>query len=855
MAVRGGDLGGTVALVVRAAPLPLFVLIVACGVPAGPPRVPVASLAPARAHPGLPRAAPPAAPVAPVFAPFPEVSPFRLPHTFEPSRYRAQLAINDRDRQFGGHIEIEGQLTEEVTLFWLHGVDLVVTHATATRGDVVVPLEFSPPRADQLLGFRSSSPLGVGQWTLSIDYSGRIRQLDEPQNKLLGVSDAPGFGVFFRRVVGSLSYVYTQSEPIYARRIFPCIDEPDRKVPWQLSLDVSKDLVAASNTAIVRETALDKRRKRVEFAETRPLPSYLIAFAVGPFDVVTASTSKSGTPIRILALHGRGASVAAAANVTPRILDLLESWLEIPYPYGKLDLVSVPRLGLRAMENPGLVTVDERTLESSEAARTIGHELAHQWFGNLVTPAWWNDIWLNESFARLMEDKVDARLASGSTALPDDARDSRLHAVRLLSQYARVQPHVVSNDDLQFRRFTASESIDRGHALLTIIEAHLGPERFWKAIRRYLAAHAHSTVVTANLIGAFSKVAPAPIDRTLTKLLDSSLSPLKVKLNCSGRARLQFSDVPGPVPVCVAYERNGKRAETCKTIDATSREVVLPGTSCPRWVMPNAGGTGLYHIKWTKPLVRDLLAHGWTSLSPPEHATLFDEIGDEALTLSVFVKLADGKLETPNEVSYLLSIAKYIPDDLRPTFDAWIVARYGTRARDLHFKSREVGEVARRNESAIVELVALTQDPQLAAEATQLAAHYSKPSDDDLFAVPLLALAANADTKIRDSLLKDLSNPKATHSQRHLAVEALARVRNIVGLLKAAPGKLDAITRHERVRLFANVCTSNDRNDLAEMLEDAEKDQFGGLLPQVDQCSATRTLLEPELRRWLGPTK
>src|SRR5262249_35816009 len=161
----------------------------------------------------------------------------------------------------------------------------------------------------------------------------------------------------------SSTYVFTQAEPIYARRIFPCIDEPDRKVPWQLTLDVSKDLLAASNTPVVRETAIDKDRKRVEFAETKPLPSYLIAFAVGPFDVVDAPAAKSGTPIRILALHNRGAEVAASAKLAPRILDLLEAWFEIPYPYGKLDLVAVPHLGSGAMEHPGLVTFGQNYLE------------------------------------------------------------------------------------------------------------------------------------------------------------------------------------------------------------------------------------------------------------------------------------------------------------------------------------------------------------------------------------------------------------------------------------------------------------------------------------------------------------
>ena len=346
-------------------------------------------------------------------APFP-AAPFRIDHTFEPTGYRARIALDDP--RFVGHIEIDGTLAKPATLLWLHGVGLTVQSAHAIGPHGNVPLEVPPPRGDQKIGLHAPRPLPAGHWTLVLDYTGTIYD-HLPHDAY--ASDAPSYFphsksppalALFHRTFGDKTFFYTQSEEIYARWIFPCIDEPDRKVPWQLTLDIPAGDLATSNAPIARTTLLDASHTRVEFAPTAPLPSYLVAFAVGPFDVVDAGRDTYGMPIRILAMPGHDAAVAHAAQLAPRLLDELEAYFAMRYPYPKLDLVEVPDAHW-AMENPGVITFDLRYLETDYGPDVLAHELSHQWFGDLVTPRWWGDLWLNESFADWMGERLLRQLA------------------------------------------------------------------------------------------------------------------------------------------------------------------------------------------------------------------------------------------------------------------------------------------------------------------------------------------------------------------------------------------------------------------------------------------------------------
>ncbi|MGE3543377.1 MAG: M1 family peptidase, partial [Kofleriaceae bacterium] len=203
----------------------------------------------------------------------PPVRPVRLPRLFLPTGYAARLAIDPADDGFSGSIAITGVIDKPTSVIWLHGRELEVKRAVATHDGTEIALTVTP-RGEDTLELTAASPLPAGTSIVSIDYTAK-----------LDVINTTGA---FKQVVQGASYVYTQLEALYARRVFPCLDEPDNKVPWKLTLDVPSKLVAVSNAPVVAEKPLAGGNKRVEFAETKPLPTYLVAFGIGPFEIVEA---------------------------------------------------------------------------------------------------------------------------------------------------------------------------------------------------------------------------------------------------------------------------------------------------------------------------------------------------------------------------------------------------------------------------------------------------------------------------------------------------------------------------------------------------------------------------------------
>ena len=278
----------------------------------------------------------------------------RLAMSVHPVRYSADLRMTPGEDRFNGSITIELEILQPVSTIWMHAKSLTFDSTTIRIAGHDQPARVTPASDNDFISITTGETLPAGHATLQIAYSGEVSR---------GLTDGA-----FQQQEGKDWYIFTKFEPVTARRVFPCFDEPSFKVPWQLTLHVPKDLKAFSNTAVLSEKDESNGMKEVRFGETKPLPSYLVAFAVGPFDVVeTGLVGKNRRPSRIIVPRGRASEAAYAASVTPKLIEMLEDYFGTPYPYEKLDQIVVPlTTAWGAMENAGLIAYGDFILSPKD---------------------------------------------------------------------------------------------------------------------------------------------------------------------------------------------------------------------------------------------------------------------------------------------------------------------------------------------------------------------------------------------------------------------------------------------------------------------------------------------------------
>jgi alanyl aminopeptidase len=720
---------------------------------------------------------PAAAPASPATASAPALDPpqppLRLPRNFLPTGYRARLAIDPASDGFAGSIEIAGEIRERSKRFWLHGRNLKVSAAKIVRGERTIRVDVAPA-GDDLLSFHPAEPLDPGPITVAVEYTGVFDVVEGTGAYKRSFDDAP--------------YVETQFESISARRVFPCFDEPDNKVSWQLTLDVPKNLVAVANTAQTGETALDGNTKRVAFAPTKPLPSYLIAFGVGPFELVDAGKTRAGTPMRIIALKGRAHEAKWSAETSARIVQLLEDYFGIPYPYDKLDHISRPALQGGAMENAGLITYGKRLILRDPALITASerfgwvsvaaHELAHQWFGDLVTTAWWDDIWLNEGFATWLATKIEAEFDPSwrGDVLATVSRETALDADRVISA-RRVRQPITNIGDI----FQAFDGItyQKGASILAMFEHAIGPEKFRDGVRAYLAKHRFGSATSADFVAAISEVAGHDVAPAFSSFLDQAGAPVvRAELRCDagqpptvalGQHRYVMPGSPPPpegtpwrMPVCLAFDRGGARGETCTELTSAHAELALDSKACPAWVFANAGGRGYYRTSQPEAAIVALRDRGWKLLTPAERMVVFGDVTAFAATGEIDIGIEMSFVPKLLAEHHRFAVAeaartaaearRLISPDKLPRLDAWIRTTFGPTARTLSWQSRPRDDIdAERSRAELVPLVAWSGDAALRTAAVGLARNWRKLGTANRGQI--LATAADADAATFDRLL------------------------------------------------------------------------------------------------------
>ena len=741
--------------------------------------------------------------------------PLRLPRAFVPTAYAAKIAIDPDKAAFDGSIRIDGNVAAAAPSIWLHGYHLQIRHASATRDGRTVALA-PVPHGEEMIEFRADAPLDAGAWQVAIDYTAQIDPF-----ATLGA---------FKEVAAGKAYVYSQFESIGARRAFPCLDEPDNKVPWQLTIDVPKGDIAVANTYAAHDEALPDGGHHYEFAPTQPLPSYLVAFGVGPFDVVPAGKTKSGVPVRIVVPQGRAAEASYAAASTARILDLLEEWFGIPYAFGKADMLVIPTTsGFGAMENAGLVTFEEGIVlidpkrpsweRREEYVAVAAHELAHQWFGDLVTTAWWNDIWLNEGFANWMETKITARFEPAWHHELDEVhmRRSAQQADSLVSARQIRQPIETENDILN-----AFDGItyDKGASVLRMFETYVGPDTFQRGVREYLTAHRFGNGSSDDFVAAIGKVANKDLGPAFATFLDQAgLPQLSFELSCTGDgprvaiAQRRYVAAGSPqggatkpwiVPVCVAFDGGKGRREACTLLDAAQGTLALDTKQCPRWIAPNVGGRGYYRSDLTAKQVTALRDEAWPLLTPAERLVTFEEATSSAtiphagnslplqLAISFVPKLlAGGERYALHDVEGLVEhLVHDTAAEHLGKLEAWLRLTFSPGATKLGPLPKDADDInAEATRSGFWATAAYTgRDPELAKQAIALAAKWRELPD--AMQGVLLDTAVDASADVQAAVRGDVDAVHDNEKLKH-ALHALATVRDPARLEHALDVMLD----------------------------------------------------------------
>ncbi len=570
---------------------------------------------------------------------------YRLPRAVRPVRYDLSFSIDPDAPRFAGSERVELVISESVAEIVCNCAELEITSASLRPGPQQEPdgglaadnaagapaacqVRLDPGR--ERVAFVPPAPLRPGRYVLEADFTGVLG------DKLRGLyrsrfTDDEGT----ERLIAT-----TQFESTDARRAFPCWDEPDFKAVFAISLDVPDGLMAVSNGPQAAVTPLPGGYRRVRFEQTPPMSSYLVAFVAGPLEA-SETVDADGVPLRVLHVPGKGHLARFALRVGRYALRFFSEWFDLPYPAAKLDLVAIPdRLG--AMENLGAaifvdsaLLVDEASASAADLARVAGviaHEIAHMWFGDLVTMRWWNGIWLNEAFASFMHLTCVSHFEpawqswTGHTRQRDDALlIDALHSTRPIEfPVARPDEAEAMFDVLTYAK---------GASVLRMIEQYVGAERFRDGVRRYLRAHQFGSTETSDL---WQAIGAATSDASILPMMDSWVFqggvPLVEVRQHGGTVVLSQrrflltgdggeADPSWLIPIHNRFV-NGASADppTALVLGPQPLQLAAPAAD-GGWIVANAGGHGYYRTRYDGASFRGLLG-SFSRLDGLEQLTL-----------------------------------------------------------------------------------------------------------------------------------------------------------------------------------------------------------------------------------------
>jgi puromycin-sensitive aminopeptidase len=557
---------------------------------------------------------------------------YRLPATVVPSRYDIRLEPDLDAATFAGEETVTISVKEPVTEIVLNAAELAIQSASVRVADgTVVEGSAALDEAAERARLLFPTPIPAGDHRLTLRFSGILN------DRLHGFyrstyKDATG---------ASHTIAATQFEATDARRGFPCWDEPALKAVFGVTLVVPEGLAAISNTRVMSETPTGAGKKTVVFADSIRMSTYLVAFVVGELEA-TEPVMVGQTPLRVWCVPGKRHLTRFALDIGAFSLDFFERYYGMPYPGDKLDMLAIPDFAAGAMENLGAITYRETALLVDEAAAShterervadvVAHEIAHMWFGDLVTMLWWNGIWLNEAFATFMELlAVDAwkpewkRWTTFGVSRAAAMGVDGLHNTRPIEFEVRHPRDCEAMFDLL--------TYEKGGSALRMLEQYLSGEVFRDGVRLYLERHRFGNAETTDLWKALGDAARLPIPEVMNSWIFRPGYPLVIVEPEGGGIRLsqrRFTYLPmdGAAgerwQVPVRLRASVKRGFVDKPVLLGAEDVTVALPASPDWVVVNAGGHGFYRVQYAPAMLRKLTG-ALKKLAPIERFNLVSD--------------------------------------------------------------------------------------------------------------------------------------------------------------------------------------------------------------------------------------
>ncbi len=730
----------------------------------------------------------------------------RLPGGVVPVSYELDFRIDPAAERFHGRTTIALNIAQPTRTLVLHGRALTIERVELRRGiqtwtghALLRPPAHSKGDAEELvIGFSEVIPAGPAE--LEIRYSAPFTK---GLHGMYAVEDAG------RR------FVFTQLEPTDARRMFPGFDEPGFRVPITLSATVPEGNVVFSNTPLRLTTSPEPGWVRFEFETSRPMPTYLVALAAGPLETHVGPADV--TQLRVLTAPGKAELGAAAAEIATKELKILREYFGIDFPYRKLDLVAVPDFAPGAMENVGLMTFrEEILLLDPERASTrnlrlttqvLAHELAHAWFGNLVTMEWWDDLWINEAFANWIALKTVEKLKPAYGVGIDFLRAKNwVMGLDWLESARRIRQPVHGTSE-------AHEVFDgityvKGESVLAMIERWVGPEAFQEGVRTHLEKYAWGTGTSAQLFETLDVVSSKPVSQVASSFVDqtgvprvnlemdcSPDVPPRITLNQQELRPIGSSPVEGKywqIPVCLRYPVNGNEPAAatvvqCQLLGPETREIALNRIGCPAWLYPNADEAGYYRFHMRPHRLYEL-ARAAGELSPLERAGLLGNTwalvesgglsAERYLEILVELPLGEDRVVWQQVFDSLIAIDMVLEPSERPGFSRYVRRLLAPLVARLGWTARPGDTAAQRmlRQRAIELLGWLADDSDTQARLLRLADEWISDPDSgeaDLAVAAVRVTARKGDRALFDRLVNVLEKSESVQ-HRTTALRGLA---------------------------------------------------------------------------------